>query len=65
MPIASGHQSFQFDEPGCTRIAEDGVRTFLAQHPGAKVDSVTVEADKVTNVCYTLDGTSACVTVPR
>jgi len=65
VPIASGPQSFQFDEPGCTSTAEDGVRTFLALHPGAKVDSVTVEADKVTNICSTLDGKSTCLVDPK
>ena len=65
VPIASAQQSFALDASDCTTIAEDGVRAFMAGHPGATVDSVTVEADKVTGVCYVLDGTSACVSVPR
>ncbi len=62
-PIASGQQSF--DASNCTRIAEVGVGTFLARHPGAKVDSVTVEEDMVTNICYALDGISTCLDVPK
>jgi hypothetical protein len=65
VPIASDPQSIYIDASDCTRIAEDGVSTFMAEHPGAKVDSVTVEADKVTSVCYTLDGTSACFSVSK
>ena len=63
VPIATDPQSFEVED--CTRIAEDGVATFLAQHPGATVDSVTVEDDTVTSVCYTLDGALVCVSVPE
>jgi|GEM_PF-3441554 len=66
VPIASGGQTLpQIDDTGCRRIAEDFARTYLAGHPGAKVDSVTVEGDAVTNVCYSLAGQSKCETVPR
>jgi hypothetical protein len=66
MPIASSGQLLDIrDTPACTRIAEDGVRTFQTEHPGATVVSVTVEVDAVTKVCYTLDGTSACLAIPR
>ncbi len=63
--VASGDQSFEIDAHGCTTIAEAGGRTFLAQHPGATIDSMTVEAGAVVSVCYTLDGTSACATVAK
>jgi hypothetical protein len=67
MPLPSSGQLMtpSLDVPGCTRIAEDGVRTFLIEHPGAKVVSVTVEMDAVTQVCYTLDGVSACRAIPK
>ena len=67
MPITSSGQLIEpsLDAAGCTRIAEDGVRTFQAEHPGAKVVSVTVEVDAVTEVCYTLDGRSACLAIPK
>jgi hypothetical protein len=65
MPIATGQEDLQPELDRCTRIAEDGVETFLAQHPGAKVESVTIEVDSITEICYTLEGTSACVAVPE
>jgi hypothetical protein len=64
VPIASDPQSFEVDASDCTRIAELAVGEFLDGHPGAKVDSVTIEAGTATSICYTLDSVSACATVP-
>jgi hypothetical protein len=64
LPISSNGQTAPWDDALCHRVSEEAVGQLLRQHPDAEVQSVTVVADKVTNVCYALAGQTTCGPVP-